>query len=87
MSKTLLLLASMASAAVSEQYLIPMADSYIARGVEKGFGYGEATLYTGIQGAIAAGDDAAVSWYRGQIDGAVVAANGKLDSVFSEPRS
>lgn len=71
---TLLLLsvASMAVAAVTDPYLAPMADSYIARGVGSGFGYSEATLYTGIEGAYAAsGDETVADWYQGQIDAIV----------------
>ncbi|KAI1085551.1 glycoside hydrolase family 105 protein [Whalleya microplaca] len=66
-------------AAASASYLTWMADSFIQRGVEATFDYGQATLYEGYEAAYAlTQNETYAEWYRGQIDDAVVLENGTI---------
>ncbi|KAI6363638.1 hypothetical protein MCOR25_005817 [Pyricularia grisea] len=59
--------------------LARMADTFIRIGVRKVFYYNEATLYTAFEAAYnLTGNSSLVSWYRDQIDDAVVLPNGTI---------
>lgn len=78
-SKLLPLAALVMAAPAAETWLEPMADSYIQRGVEYGFGYGEATLYTGMQATYSISkNDSIVEWYKKQIDEGVITDDGEI---------
>ncbi|KAM0331585.1 hypothetical protein ACHAQA_003264 [Verticillium albo-atrum] len=73
----LLLLASGAVATPAcSSVLNRVADSYIRRGVIDGFGYGEATLYTGIEAALSVSKNATIyDWYKNKTDNGILAGN------------
>lgn len=79
MKGSLFFATTVASAAAADTILERMADSYIRRGAPRtSFHYGEATLYTGIEAAIAySKNDTITAWYQNQIDG-VVLNNGDI---------
>lgn len=72
MNKLVLALAAVASAApppASKPIVEQMTDSYIRRGVEIGYWYGEATLYSGVEAALAVKKNKTItSWYQSQVD-------------------
>ena len=69
----ILFLVTVANATASIPYLAWMADSFIERGVTKGYHYTEATLNLGIQAAYElTKNDSYTEWYKGQIDAVVL---------------
>jgi rhamnogalacturonyl hydrolase YesR len=68
-----------AAAPQAKSYLKVIADSYIRRGVPDGFGYGEATLYSGIEATYSlTKNETILSWYRKQIDEGVITDDGEI---------
>ncbi|KAI9148170.1 rhamnogalacturonyl hydrolase [Paramyrothecium foliicola] len=67
------LMGAMATAAFADTVLERMADSYVRRGAKRtSFGYSEATLYAGIEGAIDFSKNTTLAkWYENQITGVV----------------
>ncbi|KAG9254401.1 cell wall glycosyl hydrolase YteR [Emericellopsis atlantica] len=56
-----------------------VADSYIRRGVVDGFGYGEATLYSGLEAVLAVNyKDTIYDWYKNKIDNGVITDGGEI---------
>ncbi|KAF4122266.1 hypothetical protein GMORB2_7258 [Geosmithia morbida] len=69
----------LAAAANMTTLLDQLTDSWIRRGVDFGFGYSEATLYTGVEASIGLSSNASVvSWYQSQIDEGVVNDDGTI---------
>ena len=73
MNKLVVLLAAVAAAAPPPSKSKPtvevMTDSYIRRGVEQTYWYGEATLYSGVEAALAIKKNQTISsWYKNQVD-------------------
>uniref|UniRef100_L7JRA0 Cell wall glycosyl hydrolase YteR n=1 Tax=Pyricularia oryzae (strain P131) TaxID=1143193 RepID=L7JRA0_PYRO1 len=67
------------ASASPQSNLARMADTFIRIGVRKVFYYNEATLYTAFEAAYnLTGNSTLVSWYRDQIDDAVVLPDGTI---------